>query len=1077
MIPGLSGSMLSHDALLADGADGNAAGDEPGARHTLARKQSLVTRTAGPAWGARKVFDEVAVPLCEVLGFQAVPTIAAHGYVHGHLLSRGRVVAILVASGWGQDPGAAWRESVRMGIAAGVRWCFCVNGIALRIFDATRTHSRRFAEWDLLRLATEPGTFNVAWRLLHASSFGSDTDGALHRAVLQSEQHRTGVRESLQVGVHRALTSLTRAFGAAGGSKRRQAAPATVAFDEALVIVYRVLFLLFAEARGLVPIWHPLFRDSYTIEALRPEIEARGPSSGIWAALQAIARLAHKGCRAGTLRVPPFNGRLFSPAHAPLADALPLDEALVRDALAALTTRQSVRGLQRISYADLGVEHLGGVYERVLDYDVAVTTAGAELVRGQQRKASGSFYTPRSVTEYLVRRTLAPLVDRADPGAILSLRVVDPAMGSGAFLVAACRYLAHAYELALVREGTVSHTDISDVDRAGFRRAIAQSCLYGVDLNPMAVQLARLSLWLATLSGDRPLTFFDHRLRTGNSLVGARLDDVRRGSTLKYRNAAPLPLFEDTALDRAVGTAVTSFTHLRDAGEDTLEQVRAKEALFARLSSADGPLARWKAAADLWCGAWFDPDVRRMGRSTFAELVADRPSLPGNVAETLLGAARDVASRERFFHWTLEFPEVFSSADGQRLPHAGFDAVIGNPPWDVLRTSTGGALTRFSRESGCYHAQGRGHANLYQLFAERSQSILRPGGRLGLVLPSGFLTDHGCARIRRHLLDTTGIDSLTVVDNRDALFPIHRGLKFALVTATTGERTSVLPCRTGVHDAEEFDRLPERGRDPCAVDLTLDLLERISGEQLVIPELPSNGDAALVGRLTLVHPAASDARGWNLRFGRELNATDDKPHFVDAGPGRLPVVEGKQIQPFTVDLAAARQFVEPALARRLLPARGFEAARLAYRDVAAASNRLTLIAAVLPPGAVTTHTLFCLRTPLHEDVQHVLCGLFNSYVANYLVRMRVSTHVTVSIVERLPLPLVLHDGPEFRELLALARHLAESPADAMAAATHQALAAGIYGLTREEFAHVLTTFPLIARHERDRALRIFVDRL
>src|SRR5262249_58448022 len=122
---------------------------------------------------------------------------------------------------------------------------------------------------------------------------------------------------------------------------------------------------------------------------------------------------------------------------------------------------------------------------------------------------------------YLVRRTLQPLVRDVSSDAILRLRIVDPAMGSGAFLVAACRYLAAAFEAAIVREGVCHQTDVGEPERAGIRRSIAERCLYGIDLNPMAVQLARLSLWLATLASDRPLTFLDHRLQVGDSLLGA----------------------------------------------------------------------------------------------------------------------------------------------------------------------------------------------------------------------------------------------------------------------------------------------------------------------------------------------------------------------------------------------------------------------------------------------------------------------------------------------------------------------------------------------------------------------------
>ena len=154
-------------------------------------------------------------------------------------------------------------------------------------------------------------------------------------------------------------------------------------FDESLVVVYRILFLLFAEARGLVPCWHPTYRNAYTIEALRPSIEQTARPRGLWESLQAIARLAHDGCRAGSLRVPPFNGRLFSPTHAPLADRMTLDDAAVRRALLALTTRRGRAGIERVAYGDLGVEQLGGVYERILDFEPSPgTRTGPTLVRG-----------------------------------------------------------------------------------------------------------------------------------------------------------------------------------------------------------------------------------------------------------------------------------------------------------------------------------------------------------------------------------------------------------------------------------------------------------------------------------------------------------------------------------------------------------------------------------------------------------------------------------------------------------------------------------------------------------------------
>src|SRR6185295_8742560 len=175
------------------------------------------------------------------------------------------------------------------------------------------------------------------------------------------------------------------------------------------------------------------------------------------------------------------------------------------------------------------------------------------------------------------------------------------------------------------------------------------------------------------------------------------------------------------------------------------------------------------------------------------------------------------------------------------------------------------------------------------------------------------------------------------------------------------------------------------------VRLTPSFLQRVSGDVLTIPELRTPVDVAIVERATaLFAPLGSDA-GWSVRFGRELNATDDRHHFGASG---LPIVEGKHIEPFGVHIESSERFISVRAAHTLLPAAPFERARLAYRDVASATNRLTLIAAILPAGCVSTHTLFCLRNPLSPSAQHLLCGLFNSLIVNYLVRIRVTTHVT-----------------------------------------------------------------------------------
>ena len=1083
-LPGLSGSLLSHEALVHSVPEALAglldeSGREP-ARRRLRAWHLPLRSVLGPTAGARKVFDLVALPLLTHLGFHAVVMNRANTPPHA-LLKTGRAgqsVGVLIVTGWGEDPARAWRDAITHGIGHDVRWCFCVNGPALRLFDAARTYSRRFAEFDIAGSMDDDITFAIFWGLLRGGALDSSNGKAiLDRAVEICERHRTGVRESLKDGVQEAIVQLADAFVAKAGGRHRGAR----AVDESLTVIYRVLFLLFAEARGLVPKWHPVYRDSYTIESLRHRVERRRDPGGLWESLQAIARLAHRGCRAGTLRVAPFNGRLFSPSDAPLADSLRLDDEPVRRALLALTTRPGKDGRTRIAYADLGVEQLGAVYEHVLDFTPRSTPpAASRRPPPGKRKATGSFYTPRSLTEYLVRRTLAPLVDDLTPAAILALRIVDPSMGSGAFLVAACRYLGHAYEQAVVRESGLASSDIGPADRTAFRRAVAQRCLFGVDINPMAVQLARLSLWLATLAGDCPLTFLDHHLRTGDSLVGASLVDLHRQPPAGRAGArSALPLLPMDDFESGLRSIVRPRLALAEGADDTLEQVRHKERTLSVLTSDDGPLARWKAAADLWCAAWFQrrrPGDVRLYRALLDRVLDGSRTLPEHVTAPLLETLRATAQDRRFFHWTLEFPEVFYGEDGAPLRQYGFDAVIGNPPWDMLRADRdpdGGSsdLTRFARGSGIYRLQGVGHANLYQLFVERALSLLKPAGRFGFIVPSGLATDHGCSALRRELFGRTTIDSFLTVENRDGIFPIHRGLKFTIFTLTKDGATAALPTRVGVRTADTLDRLPDIGSDNDAVLVPESLLRQLTGAHLVVPEIRSALDLDLVAHIVQTCPALGDADGWGLRFGRELNASDDRRHFTDGGRG-LPVVEGKHLQPFSVDANTTRARIAPETAAKLLGSRhSFRSSRLGYRDVASATNRLTLIAAIVPAGVVTTHTIFCVKQPPDLEVQQFLCGIFNSFVANHLVRMRVTTHVTAALIERLPVPKPQRGSQAFRRLSELSGQLAAG--HLQAAPEHQALAAALYGLTDVQFAHVLEGFPLVPRADREAALSAF----
>jgi hypothetical protein len=1082
MIAGVSGRLISASCaeteLPALAADGTPPGDTLRALDAWAAHREVAF---GPASSVRAIADGVAIPLLKILGFTVGRRIDAHDSVRLEAGRNGTPLVPVTVVGWDQPLDAAWRDSVLDAVRADERWALVLNGNALRIADSHRTWSRHFVEFDLALLAHSTHAFTLLWRIARAESLAA-SPRLIDRAVEASARHGIAVCDALGSGVLDALELLVCALG-----RRRRHARVELLLEQSLTVLYRVLFLLFAEARGLVPVWHPVYRDRYTIESIVSTLLSGRRYRGVWSAINAISRLAHAGCTAGELKVTAFNGRLFSPSGTGTFGREPIDDGVMAKAVLSISTTPPNRnaGRQRIVYRDLDVEELGAVYEQVLDYE---PDAGRLTRTRDLRKSTGAFYTPRALTAYVIRETLRPLLAGRSADDILRLRVLDPAMGSGAFLVAACTQIAAAAEEALIGDGRWHRSDVTAEDRVGLRREVAQRCLFGVDLNPTAVQVARLSLWLTTLAADKPLTFLDHRLATGNSLVGASPADLWRqpGGGGRGRRQRETDLFAAADFGPVLRDAVHTRAQLADQRDESAAIVRAKERTLAALHSAEGPLGRHGRVLDLWCAGWFWPDAQPPRRATFGDLIdlvlGRGASLPPRVARTFLETAEAVAAQHRFLHWPLAFPEVFSDGNGEPLANPGFDAVIGNPPWDMVRGDSGDpstrasrrdaarCLTAFVRESGIYRVDSRSHVNRYQLFVERALQLTRRGGRIGFILPAGTVSDGGCAPLRRHLFDHAGVDSVVGFDNRHQIFPIHRSVRFVVMTATSGERTGDVRCRFGVDNPDDLDRSADDG----AFSVTRAFIARLSGEDdLAIPELRRAADLRILEQISARIPTLDSTAGWNVAFGRELNATDDRDLFAPFdrdGRGR-PVLEGKQIEPFKVSLEGCRHQLREGVRVRV-PRKP----RLAYRDIASATNRVTLIAAVVPADAVTTHTLFCLRTPLPLDTQHVLCALLNSFVANYLIRFRVNTHVTVALVSRLRVPPVDRDSPTHRRLSTLAETLMHSPA----AAEHQpeyaelqGLVGRLYGLSASEFEHVLSTFPLVPEAVRSEAFTYF----
>jgi hypothetical protein len=386
--------------------------------------------------------------------------------------------------------------------------------------------------------------------------------------------------------------------------------------------------------------------------------------------------------------------------------------------------------------------------------DLRATPDGSAIAPGtpylqptDERRRSGSHYTPRSLTEPIVRHALEPAFERiganASPEAVLSLKVCDPACGSGAFLVEACRQLGARLEQAWNMYGAEKPTIPPDEDEAlHARRLVAQKCLYGVDRNPMAVDLARLSLWLATLARDHEFTFLDHAIKSGDSLVGL----TRREIEAVHWDASKvgLPLFR-SMIKNAVDRAHEGREAIRNAPDDVTRAVQ--ESRFSRVEKEVEPA---RLVGDAVIGAFFAADkakAREMERATVESWIGGHLQPRWD----LLGARAEAFRRGqgwRPFHWEIEFPEVF----GRDKP--GFDTIIGNPPFAGKNTIVAGSGVRYLPWLLRLHEGAHGNADLVAHFFRRAYNLLREGGALGLIatntIGQGDSRSTGLAAILQH---------------------------------------------------------------------------------------------------------------------------------------------------------------------------------------------------------------------------------------------------------------------------------------------------------------------------------------
>ena len=930
------------------------------------------------------------------------------------------------------------------------------------------------------------------------------------------EALRKGLEERL---IKDALPNVARGLGASlesEGADLRDRAQLRQIEEAALTLVFRFMFLLHTEARGYLPIGSAAYRPH---SARQLAEDSRLPPSSLsrratqrWDRLRTLVRMVRTGDPSAG--VPAYNGSLFAAAGFPGSDVL--ERAAIADvhlapALAAIAYETDKPDAPGLDYAGLQIGHLGAIYEALLT--LRLTRAPEDLaydpkqdvfrpVRvGEQpevtraqlyyqaetggRKAGGVFYTRHEFVDHLLNHSLSPALDdhlgevgklaARDPKEaarrLFDFSVVDPAMGSAHFLTAALDVMADRIELFLAEVGGLpgiaeqlralqqDHAALAQRPEDGdlLRRLVLKRCIYGVDQSPMAVEVANVTLWLASFVPGLALSYLGSNLKCGDALIGVA-DPIVVG-------ASDSPLLTGKAVGDAMQRAAAVQRRLAENPDRTPDEVQRSERLSADLHAATIGL---RAAFDLWTAEPLGLDGARNTLATKATAIVERKTSAG--VDRAIAAAARTAERYRFFHWPLEFPHVF------HRERPGFDVVVGNPPWNEvtveelafyalrepgLRGLPNLAdrririadldrqhqtwreefeaeqkrladLRGFFSESGGYQLQGVGDKDLYQLFCERYSHLVREDGRLGVVLPRTAFLAQGAKGFREWLFGKTTVRQVDYLLNAGRwAFDMEPRYTVALLTGqhtTPTEQTAFSVTGPSANLNGFHDAIHGQGVNVLAASL---------GRARVVPLVSTQTHADVLAKLRRgvqfealrppkirEHGKTRAAASHAIPY-RELDETQQRAFF--SHPTGEPVWKGRSFDQYdphgnepagfcawteTLDFMQKKRRRSPVFKRMF--SRSFLAdpgthpirhCRIAFRDVTNRTNSRTVIACLIPPKTPLTNSgPYLVFAEWDVLSQASVLGVMNSLSFDWLARRYVELHLNFYVLNLLCFP-------------------------------------------------------------------------
>ncbi len=900
-----------------------------------------------------------------------------------------------------------------------LRYGILTNGTRWRLyFSGARSVSEQFFELDVAALAgprNRNGTsggldesgrrhwlkvFLLAFRREAFVPSGAGRRDFHERAFEEGKFYEERVAEDLSNMVFdEVFPDLVRAIAAASPASGLQDVR-----EAALVLLYRLLFVLYAEDRALLPVEDRRYGEYGVRDKVRIEVGERlergdafsDTAARYWNALSDLFMALGEGDP--SIGLPPYNGRLFDHERHAILTGVRIPDSVMARVIDVLSFERTAEGRKYINYRNLSVQQLGSIYERLLEYDVVRSGDGVAVQPNiHARRSSGSYYTPDELVRLILAETVEPLVrerkrafldeirklgcsdlpDDEKPGllqgvdpanALLDLKICDPAMGSGHFLVSLVDFLADQVIAAMadaeqevpedwgyyisplgqrieaIRNRILKNAkerdwsiDIGQLDdRHIIRRMVLKRCIYGVDRNPMAVELAKVSLWLHTFTVGAPLSFLDHHLRCGNSLFGSW---VRQGVEKATRHGTPLLLHEPIRHAVRAASRMQIIEGLTDA--EIAEAHRSAD-VFAEVEEMTAPLDAllklihaldWIDIGDkarkASVNGFFDGQFGDLMEIATGQSDPDAANEEGRLFAELLEQAREVIREENFLNWQVTFPGIWSDWESEE-PSGGFDAVIGNPPWDRMKLAqvewfarrrpeiamqqraadrkrmvaalekAGDPLARdfakadgrirtairVVRGSGDYPLLSGGDVNLYSLFVERATALVRKTGLIGLLVPSGIASDKTAAAFFRRVSTERRLRALYDFENRRNRYglkpffkDVHSSFKFCVFVAGPVSTTTAARC------AFFLQKVSELANPGVRLSLDAGDFALVNPNTGTTPVFRSRRDADLTVAIYSRTPvlvdrsSGSEVRAWPVRYLRMFDMTNSSGLF------------------------------------------------------------------------------------------------------------------------------------------------------------------------------------------------------